>query len=135
MPGIASSKMDPSCDDQFESPITKKGFDIHVYFNSNSRNEAVRLRSDLINKFPDLPVFELIDQPIGPHSLPMFEAQTHSPGDFARCIPWLCLNHGNLSILVHPNTTDIIGDHTNNAIWIGDKIEVNVAFLDEYLSH
>ena len=40
----------------------------------------------------------------GPHSLPMWIAEARSPADFSTMVPWMVMNHGNISVLVHPNT-------------------------------
>jgi DOPA 4,5-dioxygenase len=44
-----------------------------------------------------------------------------STGEFARLLPWLMLNRGNLSILVHPLTGDDYEDHAHLALWLGPQ--------------
>ena len=48
---------------------------------------------------------------------------------FAQVVPWLMLNRENLDILVHPSTGDDVADHTKHALWLGNKLELNVGFL------
>src|SRR5207248_1088194 len=44
---------------------------------------------------------------------------------FAALVAWLMLNHGSLSVLVHPNTTSPRRDHLVNPIWIGAPLDVH----------
>ncbi|ANB11597.1 putative DOPA-dioxygenase [Sugiyamaella lignohabitans] len=40
------------------------------------------------------------------------------------------LNHGSLSVLVHPHTGFDVADHTDHAIWIGEKVPLIVGVLE-----
>lgn len=87
-------------------------------------------RQAIIEKFPELIVYDVHDRAIGPHPLPMFEVDLFSPAQFGAFIPWLAINHGPLSVLIHPNTGNSRFDHTQNAIWIGDKLDLKLDTLD-----
>jgi len=50
---------------------------------------------------------------------------------FGRFVPWLALNHQGLSVLIHPETGDDPIDHSEYALWLGEKLEVDI----EYLRH
>jgi DOPA 4,5-dioxygenase len=39
------------------------------------------------------------------------------------------LNREGLDILVHPLTGDDVSDHTRFALWLGDKLELNIDVL------
>jgi aromatic ring-cleaving dioxygenase len=48
---------------------------------------------------------------------------------FAAVVPWLTLNRGGLSILVHPITDDPVADHEVSPLWLGDAVAVDVEFI------
>lgn len=57
---------------------------------------------------------------------------THSE-QFGAFIPWLVINRGPLSALIHPNTGDDIRDHSQRATWMGEPLPVNLAMLKRFL--
>jgi aromatic ring-cleaving dioxygenase len=66
----------------------------------------------------------------------MFELNVFTPAQFGALIPYLIANRGNLSMLVHPNTsTSALQDHTEFATWIGDKVPLDVEVLKPRASH
>jgi DOPA 4,5-dioxygenase len=52
-----------------------------------------------------------------------------APDQFAQVVPWLMLNRNGLDVLVHPNTGDDLGDHRDRALWLGEKLPLNLEFL------
>jgi DOPA 4,5-dioxygenase len=48
---------------------------------------------------------------------------------FAAVVPWLMLNRGGLSILVHPVTDDPVADHEVNPLWLGEALAIDVEFI------
>lgn len=73
---------------------------------------------------PELRVYTFWERPIGPHPIAMFEVCMTTPQEFGAFIPWLIMNRGPLSALVHPNTTkeDELYDHTYRATWLGQPV-------------
>lgn len=108
----------------------KREFDIHVYFDESTRKEAEELQAKLKTRFKadDLFVGYLLDKPVGPHPIAMFECNFQEPL-FQEVVLWLMKERGNLNILVHPLTGDDYKDHTDCAIWLGKSIELNLEKL------
>lgn len=121
----------------FLSPMTGpfnrhiKSYDIHTYFFQTwpeSLNEASVLRAQLKKDFAQeilegkLRVYDMVPRPIGPHPYGMWECDFNSQEIFSKVVPWFQLNHGSLSVLVHPNTGHSFEDHTQYAIWIGKQV-------------
>ena len=63
----------------------------------------------------------------------MFEVNVFSPHQFGAFISWLAVHRGPLGALVHPNTGDDIRDHTLNAIWFGQPLELRIDVLKKLL--
>ena len=68
------------------------------------------------------------DEPVGPHPKSMYQVK-FAPELFGRIVPWLMLNHQDLDVLIHPSTDDDVGDHTHRALWLGEKLALNIDFL------
>jgi DOPA 4,5-dioxygenase len=101
----------------------------HVYYEMHNGFETAKELAQLIsNRFQNILVSNLIERPVGPHPVPMFEAD-FSIETFHTFVPWLMLNRQNLNILIHPNTKDMYADHLIYPIWLGNKLELNEEFL------
>ncbi len=108
---------------------TIHGFHAHVYFEEKSMAQAADLRMKLIDEFgATIRVSRLVGEPIGPHPLPMFEID-FSLEQFSSVVPWLMLNHGPHSILVHPITGNDLNDHRDHPIWIGKQLPLDLSIL------
>ncbi|KAF1916091.1 DOPA-like domain-containing protein [Ampelomyces quisqualis] len=115
----------------FVSPITngiRGGFDVHIYFLQSDAEEtkfATQLWERIRREFPELRIYNVWDRPIGPHPVAMFEVNLFTPEQFGAFIPWLVINRGPLSALIHPNTDDEMRDHTQRATWMGQPLPLS----------
>jgi len=61
----------------------------------------------------------------------MFEVNIFTPLQFGAFVPWLAMNRGPLSVLVHPNTDKgEVWDHTVGGCWLGEKKEINLELFE-----
>lgn len=95
----------------------------HVYYDPEAtRGQAETLRERLAERF-SVRLGRWYDQPIGPHGRSMFQIAFRKPL-FDTIVPWLMLNRGDLSILVHPNTDNQRLDHLQHGLWLGPQVRV-----------
>jgi aromatic ring-cleaving dioxygenase len=88
---------------------------------------------------PELRIYRFWEEPIGPHPIAMFEVNLFTPAQFGAFIPWLVINRGPLSALVHPNTVDSVSgehedeyrDHTQRATWLGQPVPLDFSMFHE----
>ncbi|KAJ6024922.1 hypothetical protein N7540_005719 [Penicillium herquei] len=121
---------------EFPDPISKGrrgGFDVHIYHYQSNPEQVVfakALWERIRREFPELRIYRFFDQPVGPHPVAMFEVNIFTPAQFGAFIPWLVINRGPLSALVHPNTGESAAsqerDHTQRATWLGERIPLNL---------
>ncbi|KNE70358.1 hypothetical protein AMAG_14499 [Allomyces macrogynus ATCC 38327] len=113
-------------------PITS--YDVHIYWLPSSKQqylEAMALKERAAELFPHLWHGKMWDRPIGPHPYNMFEIDIHRADDFGPFVAWLVLNHGSLSVLIHPQTGNDVKDHTEHALWLGQKVPLDVGMLEQ----
>ena len=48
---------------------------------------------------------------------------------FGAFVPWLVINRGPLSALIHPNTGEDERDHTQRATWMGQPLPLNLGLF------
>jgi aromatic ring-cleaving dioxygenase len=102
----------------------------HVYYLPETRAQAEKVREQLGARFP-VQLGRWHDAPVGPHTRGMYQV-LFAAAEFARVVPWLMLNRGPLDVLVHPSTGDDLADHTAHALWLGDRLPLDLAALTGY---
>ncbi len=110
-----------------EDTIAIVSFHVHVYYDTETREAAARVREELGARF-EVQLGRWHDEPIGPHPKSMYQV-AFSPNKFAEVVPWLMLHRQGLDVLVHPNTSDALADHAVHSLWLGEKLELNLEVL------
>jgi aromatic ring-cleaving dioxygenase len=110
-------------------PAAISSYHAHVYYDpAATREAAARLREGIAAAFPAAQLGRWHDVPVGPHPIAMYQV-AFAVSDFPRLMPWLMLNRGELTVLVHPNTDDEYTDHAHHAAWLGGKLPLRLDVL------
>lgn len=95
----------------------------HVYFDGPAqRQRALALREQIAQRFA-VALGTVHDRNVGPHARSMYQV-SFDVASFATLVPWLVLNHGDLAVLIHPNTGRERSDHLDHALWLGEKLPI-----------
>jgi len=117
-----------------EQPYTLKHrnpYDVHVYYDGEDEyKEAMDFRNKLQERFNWMRFYTPKERPIGPHPLPMWEADFGGYGNRHMWInvrDYIEKEHGELSVLIHPHSYDgDYADHTKNAFWAGEILDLRI---------
>lgn len=99
------------------------GYHAHIYFDDASEAEAAALREAIGERF-DVILGSWHHKPVGPHPTSMYQV-AFAADQFPVVVPFLALNHGSLSVLVHPESGDALADHFDHALWLGKPLPLN----------
>ncbi|KAH9483587.1 DOPA 4,5-dioxygenase [Psilocybe cubensis] len=93
-------------------------------------NESICLDVDERDgAFVAVPLFRVNTAPIGPHPVGSYEIWVPQE-TFSAVFSYLCMNRGNLSILVHPLTREQSAeDHDTRVAWIGPSYPLDLTAL------
>lgn len=112
-------------------PISEiSSYHAHVYYEHRTRDAAAWLRERIGERFL-VTLGRWHDAEVGPHSGSMYQV-AFSAAVLAQIVPWLMLNHRELSILVHPNTVNPRRDHIVDGMWIGLPLTIRSEVLPEH---
>ncbi len=103
---------------------TITGYHAHIYYDEVSRATAARIREELDTRF-EVQLGRWRDEPVGPHPRPMYQV-AFAVDKFTEVVPWLMLNHDGLIVFIHPETGDDLADHSDHALWLGEKIDLKL---------
>ena len=106
-------------------PVT--GYHAHIYYDEARRADAAVVREALAAHF-SVRLGRWRDEPVGPHPQAMYQV-AFAPDEFARIVPWLMVHRRGLTILVHPETGEAVGDHGERALWMGRKLRLRLRGL------
>jgi len=104
------------------------GYHAHVYYAADTKSAAAALR-ERIDALFEITMGRWHDEPVGPHPMGSYQV-AFEPALFGELVPWLALNRGGLVVFVHPLTGDLIAEHTENAIWLGESQTLNLTPLE-----
>lgn len=100
-------------------------FHIHVYFRDDrERVQALALRTAVASRFPHARLGRVHDAPVAFHPAPMFQVALDGT-DLGTLVPWLQRHRAGLSLLVHPLTGDVVREHLEQAIWMGEPLPLD----------
>ena len=101
----------------------------HIYWhNDQQKTTAIQLRTHLASLGCRLG--KIMDQPIGPHPLPMYQAN-YSDENATEVEQFL--SHAGLTVLLHEDTGEHIRDHTIGVRWIGQRLTLDIEWIKQQI--
>ena len=101
----------------------------HIYFRPEQSSQAADMHARMTHEYGQLfRVHRLWDRPIGPHPLPMFEAD-FAGANLEEALRVLMSLRAGLSVLVHPLSGNEVLDHTEYAMFLGARQPLDLGKL------
>lgn len=97
---------------------TIRGWHIHVYYGSDSKERAQRLRDKVAGEFDKVALGRWHDEPVGPHPEGSYQI-AFGAKSFATLVPFVARHREGLTVLLHGLSGDDLRDHTDLAMWMG----------------
>lgn len=107
--------------------LLTEDYHFHVYYDASSKSVAKRVIAKLCQKF-SLVAGSFHDQPVGPHPLGSCQVSVDM-AQFGAVMDWMALNRQGLTIFIHANTGDVMRDHTDHTIWMGEMMTLDLGVL------
>ena len=108
-------------------PDRIESFHAHVYYDAETKPIAAGIREAVEARF-EVVMGRWHDTPVGPH--PMGSYQIAFAAElFGDIIPFLALNREGLTVFVHPNTGNALGDHTAHVMWLGESQQLDISIF------
>ena len=103
------------------------GYHAHIYFDEETQGQATELCRNAAQLF-SVEMGRIHEKPVGPH--PMWSCQlAFGLETFGKIVPWLAVNRNGLTVFVHLETGDVVKDHTDHAIWMGEVQRLDLSVL------
>jgi len=110
------------------------GYHAHVYYHdADTRVRAQTVRAGIERLGIPHVMGRWHDAPIGPHPIGSYQV-AFDANQFGQLVPWLALNRNGLSVLVHPTTEDQVIAHSEQALWLGSQLPLDIEFLRRYMA-
>ena len=109
------------------APRTIAGYHAHVYGAADLEGrdlEALHARAR--RELTRAQVGRLRREPVGPHPVPMFQI-AFDRDRLDAVVPWLIERREGRSVLVHPLHGAHLAEHTEDALWLGERLELDVS--------
>ena len=104
-----------------------QGLARHVYF-AEAEVDRARAVCEGARDLFDIQMGRMHVQPVGPH--PTGSCQlTVQQAQFQDVMSWLALNRDGLTVFAHAETGDVMADHTQHVMWLGESRELRIDVL------
>ena len=115
-----------------KDPQSITAWHAHVYFTEAELERARTICEAARDRF-GIPMGRMHAAPVGPH--PTGSCQLTVPADaFAEVMGWLALNRAGLPVFCHVETGDVLADHTEHVVWLGESQALRLDVLRTYLT-